>query len=341
MKKVLVLFSALILVVGAGAPVAADVTGYVDHPEGNSMDWQSDVTALGGIVNTSINFNDHSEGLLQNDFYSTSEGVTLAIVPDYSVVEYGQGPEQGNTFSGPLSEGEGVHEVSNYLLVEGNSVSFTITFAAPVYGAGLFVIDYFDPRGMAPLTISAYAQDGSLLGSYSSVQFNFQTDKQYFMGVTSSDGDIGSLVFTADTSITMDSIGIDDIRFATVELVEPEELVEPLEEPEISDDSLLQFFDDAVDAGTLQGNSSREWVDYLRLLSTRKMIVSAVTAVEQGRTRQACKKLKKIYRRCDGKKRPADFVVGEAAPQLAAMIEELRTSLGCKPQTKHARHMGK
>jgi len=327
MKKMLVLFCALLWVVAAGSPAAADVTGYVANPESNSIDWQNDVTALGGIVNTNVNFDGHPAGVLQDDFYSTSEGVTLAIVPDTSAVVNGQGPGQGNAWAQPVSEGEGVHAASNYLLVEGGSVSLTLTFATPVYGAGLFVIDYFDPWGVAPLTIAAYRQDGSLLASYSAVQYNFQTDKLYFMGVASSDGDIASVVFTAETAATMDLIGIDDIRFAAAE---------PAEEPEVTADGVLQFFDDAVDDGTLQGSGKFKWLANLRLWLTRKMLSSAVTAVEQGHTRQARSKLDRVYRLCDGKKGSKDFVEGEAVAQLAEMIETLKAGLEDESQSTHA-----
>ena len=214
-------------------------------------------------------------------------------------------------------------------MVEGGVISLTITFPAPVYGAGLYVIDYFDPWNQASLTISAYAEDGSLLGSYDSVQFNFQTDKQYFMGISSSDGDIGSIVLSADTTATMDLIGIDDIRFAAAEPAE--------EEVEVTADRLLEFFDEAAAAGRLQGNSRFKWYSKLRLWMTRKMLASAVKAADRGKTRKANTKLKRVYRRCDGKRRPKDFVNGEAVAELAKMIEEVRASLDRDSDSKFAR----
>jgi hypothetical protein len=313
-----VLVCALVWVVAAGSPAAAEVTGFVANPEGNSIDWQNNVEALGGIVNTNVNFDSHPAGVLQNDFYSATDGVTLAIVPDTSMVVNGEGPGQGNAWAQPVSEGEGVHAASNYLFIEGGSVSFTLTFATPVYGAGLFVIDYFDPWAVAPLTIAAYDQNGILLASYNAVPYNFQTDKQYFMGVSSSDGDIASVVFMAETAATMDLIGIDDIRFAPAA---------PAEEPEVTTDRVLQFFGDAVDDGTLQGSGKFKWLAKLRLWLTRKMLSSALDAAEQGHTRQALSKLERVYRLCDGKKGPNDFVEGEAAAQLAEMIQTLKVGL--------------
>jgi len=44
----------------------------------------------------------------------------------------------------------------------------------------------------------------------------------------------------------------------------------------------------------------------------------------------ACQQLSDAYRRTDGEKKPPDFVAGEAAPELADMIEQLMTDLGCE-----------
>jgi hypothetical protein len=327
MQKVFVMLSALVFIAALGAPAGAVVTGFVDNPESNSDDWQSDVTALGGEVNTNVNFDSHPDGMLQNNFYSSADGVTLAITPVSSTVVNGQGPGQGNSWAEPVSAGEGVHPASKYLMVEGGVISLTITFSAPVYGAGLFLIDYFDPWNQAPLTISAYAQDGSLLGSYDSVQYNFQTDKLYFMGISSSDGDIGSIVLSADTSSTMDLIGIDDIRFAAAEPAAPE----------VTADGLLQFFDDAVAAGRLQGTGRFKWYADLQLWLTRKTLASAVKAAQIGHPRRADSKLRNVQRRCDGNRRPKDFVKGAAVAELAEMIEVVRASLGQASDPKFAR----
>ena len=53
------------------------------------------------------------------------------------------------------------------------------------------------------------------LGLYSSVAANFQANNMYFMGVTSSAGDIAKLVFTDVNSNTGDTTGIDNVMFAT------------------------------------------------------------------------------------------------------------------------------
>jgi len=44
----------------------------------------------------------------------------------------------------------------------------------------------------------------------------------------------------------------------------------------------------------------------------------------------ACMQLKRIYRCCDSKPWPPDFVKGEAVPELLGMIQKLMTTLGCE-----------
>jgi hypothetical protein len=55
-----------------------------------------------------------------------------------------------------------------------------------------------------------------------SAQFNFQENNLYFMGVTSSAGDIGSLVLSGLSDNTGDNVGIDNIEFATAFAAVPE-----------------------------------------------------------------------------------------------------------------------
>lgn len=116
-----------------------------------------------------------------------------------------------------MSSGEGAHASSNYLFDGSQPSSLTIDFAAPVTGAGLFVIDYFNPTGNNPLTLSAFTGvngTGTLIGTANAVAFNFQPDNMYFLGVLSTLGDIRSVVFNQPVNSTGDRRGIDDIRFA-------------------------------------------------------------------------------------------------------------------------------
>jgi beta propeller repeat protein len=91
---------------------------------------------------------------------------------------------------------------------------------------------------------------------------------------------------------------------------------------------LLQFFDDAVQTGTLtgsgQGNSSSG-----RLNALRNMLQAASDLIQQGATAQACQQLLDVLNRTDGNPQPPDLVTGPAAGELAAKVRSLRTSLGC------------
>ena len=198
----------------AAAPASATVLGFTSNATGNAAAWTASANGLGASIDNSINFDTHPTGALQGNFYAGS-GVTMSSTGDSNTVTFGAGPGQGNTSSGPLSSGEGLHAASNYLFDGSNASSFTLLFSTPVYGAGLYVIDYFNPFGNNPLTIEAFDTANMSLGLFSSVAANFQRNNLYFMGVTSSAGDIAKLVFTDVNSNTGDTTGIDNVVFAT------------------------------------------------------------------------------------------------------------------------------
>lgn len=91
---------------------------------------------------------------------------------------------------------------------------------------------------------------------------------------------------------------------------------------------VLYFFDESVKNGTLiglgPGKSAKN-----RLNALRNMIVSASNLIGAGDTSGACTQLMDAYKKTDGQPRPPDFVAGEAASELAAMIEQLTETL-CK-----------
>lgn len=206
--------TAVLSLLAAAAPASAAVIGFTSNATGNAAAWTASANGLGATIDTSINFDTHPTGLLQNNFYA-GLGVTMSSVGDSNTVQFGAGPGQNNTSSGPVSSGEGLHAASNFLFDGGNASSFTLLFSTSVYGAGLYVIDYFNPFGNNPLTIEAFDAANLSLGLYSSVAANFQANNTYFMGVTSSAGDIAKLVFTDVNANTGDTTGIDNVVFAT------------------------------------------------------------------------------------------------------------------------------
>lgn len=214
-NKVVSISAGLILAL-AIAPANGQVKGFVENHTGNSADWRDEVAGLGGKVNENVNFDAHDLGTLDNGFYTESDGLTFATSGPIDQVQFGEGPGQGNVTSPPLSDGEGVHPASNYLHATAAPAKLTLTFEKPVLGAGLFIIDFFSPARANTIFISAYTGPegtGDLLGKFASVEFNFQKNKMYFMGITSGDKDIGSVVFDI-TGGQGDVIGIDDVLIA-------------------------------------------------------------------------------------------------------------------------------
>jgi ELWxxDGT repeat protein len=104
-----------------------------------------------------------------------------------------------------------------------------------------------------------------------------------------------------------------------------EEEIPPLEQ--ISD--ILDFIDDSVASDTLAGDGPGNSAEH-RLNALINMIEAAGDLIQQGDIEAACQQLLDAYRKTDGQPRPPDFVTGEAASELAEMIQELRISLGCE-----------
>ena len=220
MKRSTLAFVAVVVLACVGT-AHGTVTFYVNNLTGNSTDWGSAVTGLGGVVNTNVNFNAHSTGALNGTFYSASDGVTFSRTGSFSAVLFGAGPGQSNTYTPPLTPGEGPHAASNYLFAAATGSTLTISFSQPALGAGLFVIDLFNPMQSSPsnpVSIEAFTGPGGTgtsLGSAAAPAYNFQPNHLLYLGVVSSDWDIRSLRLT-DPGALADQIGVDDIRFATV-----------------------------------------------------------------------------------------------------------------------------
>jgi hypothetical protein len=59
------------------------------------------------------------------------------------------------------------------------------------------------------------------------------------------------------------------------------------------------------------------------------MIEAAGHLFTGGQLDDACRQLRDAYERCDGRPHPPDFVEGEAASELAAMIVAVIDAQGC------------
>ena len=94
-------------------------------------------------------------------------------------------------------------------------------------------------------------------------------------------------------------------------------------------DNILDFYDESVANEKLEGIGRTAWLSKLRLCFMRKMLVIAKELLEQEKTDRACFTLERAHLRCDGEKRPPDFVAGEAVAELNFMITDLMSGLGC------------
>ncbi len=205
---------------------SAALMNFVNAPSSNSTNWGTYVASHHGVVNTNIDFEKPSipvDQQLNPDAYLASDGVTLTTAGFGSAqsagdIVFNAGPSGVNTTN--AIPGEGLYSPSKYLLKNSAGTgSLTISFNNPVMAVGFFIIDLFRRNDDTQVTIEAFTGangTGASLGKVAGLQNNFQTNNIYFMGVSSTANEIGSLVFSdpgAGVSGT-DSIGIDNIEFA-------------------------------------------------------------------------------------------------------------------------------
>jgi hypothetical protein len=93
--------------------------------------------------------------------------------------------------------------------------------------------------------------------------------------------------------------------------------------------AILDFVADSVAGGTLVGDGPGKSAPH-RLNAFENMLEAAGDLIEGAYLEAACQQLSDACRRTDGQLKPPDFVAGEATPELAAMIEQLMTDLGCE-----------
>jgi ELWxxDGT repeat protein len=91
---------------------------------------------------------------------------------------------------------------------------------------------------------------------------------------------------------------------------------------------ILTSFDAAVADGSLAGSGPGASAAG-RLGALRNMLAAAQAFIDAGDVAAACTQLLDAYNRTDGEPIPPDFVQGDAAPALAAMIADLRSVLTC------------
>jgi Tol biopolymer transport system component len=99
--------------------------------------------------------------------------------------------------------------------------------------------------------------------------------------------------------------------------------------PEEQIDEVIESFDEWVEDGSVegsgQGNSAAG-----RLNAFGNMLDEAEALIDAGLYEEACEQLMAAYMKTDGLTPPPDFVTGEQADDLAAMIQDLMDNLGCE-----------
>ncbi len=94
-------------------------------------------------------------------------------------------------------------------------------------------------------------------------------------------------------------------------------------------EGVLNFFDEAVDNGTLIGAGSGKSAEK-RLNAYRNMLLEAESLLKEGEYQEACEQLHSVYILSDGNSKPKDLIAGDAISEWSAMIVELKASYGCE-----------
>ena len=146
----------------------------------------------------------------------------------------------------------------------------------------------------------------------------------YWTGVDRGEGILGPIAATF-----RQNIGSQDVVYQSDEwfvwAVRDGDVL-PIPEPTI--DAILDFFDESVEAGTLEGHGRGNSANN-RLNNLRKKLLKASDLIEFGDIDGGCAHLSVALKKCDGIAPPPDFVSGEAVEELNNMISELMVELGC------------
>ncbi len=100
--------------------------------------------------------------------------------------------------------------------------------------------------------------------------------------------------------------------------------------PEEQAQAIQDFIDSSIEQGNLVGNGPNDNASKGKLRAFQNMLISAYDLIASGDIQGACVQLSDAYEKTDGQSNPPDFVDGDAAVQVAAMIQNLMASLGCQ-----------
>lgn len=102
-----------------------------------------------------------------------------------------------------------------------------------------------------------------------------------------------------------------------------------IEPPPTTVQDVLAFMAESVGDGSLYGDGQGKSASG-RLKALKNMIEASGDLIEAGYIAEACDQLQDAYNRTDGYFPPPDFAAGPAAVELADMILQLMTYLGCE-----------
>ena len=94
-------------------------------------------------------------------------------------------------------------------------------------------------------------------------------------------------------------------------------------DPQALMDDLLAFFNEKVAAGEIYGRGAIPRIAHARLRVFGRLLDSADDLIVSGDYACAAQVLERALLRSDGRRRPSDFVAGEAVDELDDKIEQL------------------
>lgn len=200
------------------AAAQAEVNGFVNNAEGNSVDWTNYVLNNNGSIFAGMTFDGHPTGPLQGDFYESLYGVTMTQ-SGFGNVETGLGALAGS-LDEPLTIGEGQMGSATYLRDDygPGAWELTLTFEEAVFAIGFMTADYFNPFNDNPMTLEIFDGPdgtGNLIGSVDALDLNFQLNYLYFLGITDSTSSIRSARLSGAGNYS-DTVFLDSISFARI-----------------------------------------------------------------------------------------------------------------------------
>lgn len=97
----------------------------------------------------------------------------------------------------------------------------------------------------------------------------------------------------------------------------------------ISITEVIKFFDLSVTSGSLVGTGNGPRLRAMRLKTMKNHLLNARKSLTQKRYALACNSLNDAFLASDGNPDPMDWVTGASAPELNAMISQLKLKLKC------------